>query len=128
MRLKLINDLTKEVIAEDVKEAYRFWPRFKGLMLTKSMPDNAALHLAPCSSIHTFFMKYSIDILYLNKQNEVVGIEENLEPGKIGKRFPKVHSVIELPAGRAKSTSITVGHTVTIVDATKQTEIQQNFI
>jgi uncharacterized membrane protein (UPF0127 family) len=117
--MKLINVSANQVIAENVKAAYRFWQRFKGLMLTRSLPDHTALHLAPCSSVHTFFMKYRIDILYLNKQNVIVGIEEKLEPGKLGKRFPKVSSVIELPAGKVESTSVKVGQVVAFVECTK---------
>ncbi|MGJ9457690.1 DUF192 domain-containing protein [Oceanobacillus sp. CF4.6] len=110
--IKLINSQTEQVIAGKVKGAYTFWPRFKGLMLTKSMPENTGLHISPCPSIHTFFMKYSIDILYLNKENEIVGIEENLEPGKIGKRFSGAYSVIEFPAGTIKDTPTFSGQAV----------------
>ncbi|WP_234400680.1 DUF192 domain-containing protein [Virgibacillus senegalensis] len=115
----MIDAASKQVITEDVKKAYRFWPRFKGLMLTEGMPDHTALHLAPCRSVHTFFMKYSIDIIYLNKQNEIVGIEENLSPGKLGKRFSDAHSVVELPAGKVKDTAITLGQEVAFVEETE---------
>lgn len=115
MRIRLINITTDEVIAEEVHTAYRFWPRLKGLIGTADMPDKTALHIAPCRSIHTYFMNYSLDILYLSKQNEIVGIEENLQPGRMGKRFPGVHTVIELPAGRLQTISTVVGDTVAFV-------------
>jgi uncharacterized protein len=118
--MKLINVSTNQVIAENVYAAYRFWQRFKGLMLTSSMPDHTALHLVPCSSIHTFFMKYRIDILYLNKKNVIVGIEEKLKPGKLGKSFRNVSSVIELPAGKVGSTSVRVGQVVAFVECNKE--------
>ncbi|MCI2257073.1 DUF192 domain-containing protein [Domibacillus sp. PGB-M46] len=119
MEIKLLNLQTKQVIAKEVKVAYRFWSRFKGLMLTKNMPDNLALHISPCPSIHTFFMRYPIDVLYLNNRKEIVGTEESLVPGKIGKRFSKTESVIELPAGRIKDTSTTVGQTVAFIETRK---------
>lgn len=117
--MKLLNPQTDQIIAEEVKVAYSFWARFKGLMLTKSMPGHLALHISPCPSIHTFFMRYPIDVLYLNKKKEIVGMEEGLVPGKIGKRFSKAESVIELPAGRIKDTSMTVGQTVAFVETSK---------
>ncbi|SET05892.1 hypothetical protein SAMN05216389_1058 [Oceanobacillus limi] len=86
----------------------------KGLMGTKRLPESTGLHLKPCPSIHTFFMKYSIDILYLNTNSEIVGIEESLEPGKIGKRFANVKSVIELPAGTINRTSLSIGQAVAL--------------
>jgi uncharacterized membrane protein (UPF0127 family) len=116
----LLNLSTKQVIAEEVIAAYTFWKRFKGLMLTKSMPENFALHLSPCPSIHTFLMRYNIDVLYLNDRNEIVGLEENLEPGKTGKRFPEAVSVIELPAGKIKDTSTAAGQTVAFVEKNEQ--------
>ncbi|WP_249870302.1 DUF192 domain-containing protein [Oceanobacillus saliphilus] len=116
LKIKLVNIDTDEAIAERVKGAYTFWSRFKGLMLTESMPENEALHISPCTAIHTFFMKYSIDIIYLNKEKEIVGIEEYLEPGRIGKKFMNVKSVIELPAGTIRNTSTAVGQKVNLDD------------
>lgn len=120
LKTNLLNLVTKQVIAEDVKPAYTFWKRFKGLMLTRSMPENMALHLWPCPSIHTFFMRYNIDVLYLNDRNKIVGLEENLEPGKTGKRFPEAVSVIELPAGKIKHTSTAAGQAVAFVEKNEQ--------
>ncbi|WP_246001146.1 DUF192 domain-containing protein [Oceanobacillus piezotolerans] len=116
MKIKLVNVETNEVIAEHVKGAYTFWSRFKGLMLTESMPENAALHISPCTAIHTFFMKYSIDILYLDKEKKIVGIEKDLEPGKVGKKWMNAKSVIELPAGTMDKTSTVMGQRVVLVD------------
>lgn len=83
------------------------------------MPDHQALHISPCPSIHTFFMRYPIDVLYLNNRKEIVGIEEELMPGKIGKRFSKAESVIELPAGKIRDTSTTVGQMIAFIETDK---------
>ncbi|RLQ84891.1 DUF192 domain-containing protein [Planomicrobium sp. Y74] len=114
--MELINYSTGSMIAKEVKQAHRFWPRFKGLMFTNSMPAGRALHLAPCNSIHTFFMKYEIDVLYINKENEIVGIEECLKPGRLGSRFSGASSVIEFPAGAINHLTAAVGHTVAFVE------------
>ncbi|MFC3015518.1 DUF192 domain-containing protein [Virgibacillus litoralis] len=113
--INLVNRDTGQLIASDVQTAYSFWKRLKGLMFVKSLPDNFALHIAPCSSIHTFFMKCRIDILYLSQENEIVGMEEDLAPGKIGKRFSNVQSVLELPAGNIKTSAVNVGQAVDFV-------------
>ncbi|SES16548.1 hypothetical protein SAMN04487944_12142 [Gracilibacillus ureilyticus] len=81
-------------------------------MGTKSLSQNSGLHIKPCTSIHTFHMKYSIDIIYLNKNDEIVGLTEDLKPGKIGKKFTETQSVIELPSGTLKRTSLSVGNKV----------------
>ncbi|KIH70630.1 DUF192 domain-containing protein [Salinicoccus roseus] len=112
--MKLINSTRGTVIAQDLIKAHSFWSRFKGLMLKRDMPHDAALHLRPCSSIHTFFMKFSIDVIYIDEQNVVVGIEKHLEPGKIGGRFKSARSVIELPAGTLRDLS--TGDTVAFAE------------
>lgn len=114
--MAVINLASNQVIADNVKIADSFWPRFKGLMGIKSISEDFALHLIPCTSIHTFFMKFPIDVLYLDQKNNIVGMEENLQPGKIGKKFSHAHSVIELHAGKVAQTGMTVGQTLTIVD------------
>ncbi|MFC2947315.1 DUF192 domain-containing protein [Virgibacillus sediminis] len=117
LNIRLINKETGEIIAREILVADRFWSRLKGLMFTKEMQEHTGLHITPCTSIHTFFMNYSIDILYLNREKEIVGIEENLAKGKIGKRFKQVRSVIELPAGTIKQTSTAIGQTVAFADS-----------
>jgi hypothetical protein len=116
-KIKLVNVDTEEVIAEDVKEAYTFWSRLKGLMFTKNLPERSGLHIFPCTAIHTFFMNYGIDILYLNKENIIVGMETALEPGKVGKKFKHAKSVIELPAGTLENTSTLIGQAVSFEDS-----------
>lgn len=54
-------------------------------------------------------MKYPIDVIYLNKQHVIVGLDENLRPNKIGSKYPASFSVIELPAGKIKSTALQTG-------------------
>ncbi|WP_085504919.1 DUF192 domain-containing protein [Thalassobacillus devorans] len=114
--MAVINLDTNQIIVEEVTRADKFWTRFKGLMGRKSIPDDFALHIVPCPSIHTFFMKFPIDVLYLDQNNQVIGIEENLQPGKLGKRFSGGHSVIELPAGKVAQTEVAVGQTVVFVE------------
>ncbi|MFC4557614.1 DUF192 domain-containing protein [Virgibacillus kekensis] len=115
--IELVNCSTGQVIASEMQTAYSFWRRFKGLMLVKEIPENFALHIAPCSSIHTFFMKCRIDILYLNQKNEIVGMEENFAPSKVGRLLTGVKSVIELPAGKIKASAVKIGHAVAFVSS-----------
>ena len=75
--------------------ANTYFKRLKGLMFTKELPDQSALHIVPCNEIHTFNMKYSIDVLYLDRNNNILHIEEEMQPGKIGKRVNNAVSVVE---------------------------------
>jgi uncharacterized protein len=110
--MELVNASTGEVLADKLEEADSFGKRLKGLMFKKSMPENYALHLTPCRSIHTFFMKFPIDVLYLDNEKTIVGIEEKLQPGKIGKKVKGARTVIELPEGQISRTGTKVGQIV----------------
>ncbi|MFA9556304.1 DUF192 domain-containing protein [Evansella sp. AB-rgal1] len=107
--LKLVNLGNDRVIAANVNQAYSFFKRLKGLMFTKKLPIGDGLHIKPCPSVHTYFMNYAIDILYINKDNQVVAIDEALAPGKVGKRYKGAHSVVELSAGTVKRSETKVG-------------------
>ncbi len=106
---QLVNLNNGKILAFHVSEANSFWQRFKGLMFTKSFPEGDALHIKPCRSIHTFFMNYAIDVLYLDPNFQIVGIDIAIPPGKIGRHYLRTHSVMELPARRILETDTKVG-------------------
>ena len=110
--MKLINKASNIIISENVVVANTFLKRFKGLMFSKELPDENALYIMPCNEIHTFNMKYSIDVLYLDKNNKILAINEDMKPGRIGKHVKKAVSVVELPNGKIKKKKIEVGQTV----------------
>ena len=110
--MKLVNLDNDCIIAEHIHVADRFLNRLKGLMFTDSLPSDCGLHLRPCRGIHTFFMQFNIDVLHLDSRYQVVGIEENLQPGQRGKIFPQTEEIVELSAGRVKETGTKIGHRV----------------
>ncbi|MDP5274488.1 DUF192 domain-containing protein [Chengkuizengella axinellae] len=110
--MKVINQGNDVVIAEQVRFAHTFFSRFIGLMFKKHIFRDGALHILPCSQIHTFFMKFPIDVVYLNSDYEVVGIEENLSPWKIGGKFKQVKSIIELSSGAVVKTGLKIGDSI----------------
>jgi uncharacterized membrane protein (UPF0127 family) len=108
----LVNKTDGKVISENLAVADTFFKRLKGLMFTKELPAQEALHIIPCNEIHTFFMNYSIDVLYLDKDKRIVHMDEEMEPGKIGKKVENAISVVELPGGRIKTKSLKLGQSV----------------
>lgn len=92
---KLINERTNEVILENLQIADTFYARFRGLMGKPSLPENAGLMIKPCNSVHCFFMKFPIDVIFLDKGNLVVHIEENMKPGSISPIVKGAKYVIE---------------------------------
>lgn len=93
--LLVVNENVINNIKIDI--ANNSFTRMKGLMFKKEIING--LLITPCNSIHTFFMKADIDVIYLNKKGEVVRIDKCMIPWKIGKIIFKAFAVLELPSG-----------------------------
>lgn len=92
-----------------------FFPRLRGMIGRQFSEDEFnAMALSPCNQIHTQFMKFPIDVVYMNKKNEVIAIEEDVQPGLFCKRVKRAHTVIELPSGAVRNYNITKGDDISI--------------
>lgn len=85
-----------------VEVADNFVKRFLGLMGKKTLAKDEGLLLKPCSGIHTFFMKFTIDVIYLGKDNIVLD-KETIGPWRFGKVLFGVKKVLELSEGVANN-------------------------
>ena len=79
----LIHKETGQILASQVLQSHSLWKRLKGLMGFKSLDQDKVMWLKPCSSIHTFFMSFSIDAIFTDQNLCVTGIAENISPWKI---------------------------------------------
>jgi uncharacterized membrane protein (UPF0127 family) len=113
--MKLINKKNNKILASKIKVANNFFSRSKGLLGRTKMEDEEALHIIPCSSIHSFFMKFNFDAVFLDKSNKVIHIIENMPAWRTSKICLLGHSVIELPAGVIKNTETSVGDVLEFV-------------
>lgn len=107
--MKLINCDTGEVISSRVMLADKVYSRLIGLMGKKGLPADSALILKPCFQIHTFFMRFNIDVIFLSRDMHVIHVIENMLPWKISKFIRDSYYVVELPGGTLKGT-VYVGH------------------
>ncbi|HZK38918.1 MAG TPA: DUF192 domain-containing protein [Clostridia bacterium] len=82
--------------------ADNFFKRFKGLMFRRSMPSDYGLLLSPCNAIHTFSMRFPIDVIFLDENSKIVHIEKSMRPNKIGKTIKAATNVLELSSGMAE--------------------------
>ncbi|MCX5709650.1 MAG: DUF192 domain-containing protein [Candidatus Omnitrophica bacterium] len=89
--------------------------RVKGLLGRKEFPAGEALILRPCNSIHTFFMRFPIDLLFMDKNNYVVGVVPALKPARLSKVFLRAACVIELPVGTIQSARTSKGDLLSII-------------
>jgi len=96
-------------VAARVRRADRPWSRLLGLLGRASLPRNEGLLLTPCTSIHTFFMRFAIDVLYLNRNHVVVKVVQALRPFRLSACLRGGHSVLELPAGVIEASGTQAG-------------------
>ncbi|MGZ3742240.1 MAG: DUF192 domain-containing protein [Pseudobdellovibrionaceae bacterium] len=85
------------------------WARGKGLLGRKSLEPEQALWIRRCNSIHTFFMKFPIDCVFLDKHLRVKAIYHDVKPFRVVWPVWGASSVIEFPAGRAKQLNLELG-------------------
>lgn len=100
------------VLADKVRIADNFFKRFIGLMGKKGLRNGAGLLLLKSPSIHCFFMKITIDAIYLSKDMKVLGIE-TLKPWSIGRHFRGTAHVLELKEGAASK--VNVGDRIVVI-------------
>lgn len=98
----------------DVEVADSFMTRFKGLMLKKTLDDTSGLLIKKCSCIHTCFMRFPIDVIYLDKDYTVL-YTETVVPWRTGKIVKHAKHVLELPEG--KKENYTTGEKLELVGA-----------
>ncbi|MBA2360392.1 MAG: DUF192 domain-containing protein [Actinobacteria bacterium] len=80
----------------------------RGLLGRRSLPSDQGILLKPAASIHTFFMRFPIDAVFLDREHRVVGIERDVRPWRtVGRRGS--HAVLELPSGECQRRELAVG-------------------
>jgi uncharacterized membrane protein (UPF0127 family) len=84
------------------------WARMVGLLGRASLPRDEGLWLAPAWSIHTWAMRFPIDVVFVDHDGRVVRIVEAMRPwGLVSER--RARAVVELAAGRARELGLAVG-------------------
>lgn len=87
------------VIATNVRKARGFFGRLRGLMYRNMLPEGEALLIEPCDAIHTFGMRFAIDVLFLDAEGVIVKALRSLKPGKIVRSVRNGCAVLEMNAG-----------------------------
>lgn len=91
--------------------ANTFFLRFRGL-LGRELNDFDGIVITPCNNIHMMFMKYPIDVLFVDKNRKIIKIDDTLKPWTFCSCDFKAKDVVELRAGTVRKHSISTGDTV----------------
>lgn len=114
--MKVINKTNNLVLADKAEIAKAFLKRLIGLLNHDSLNEGEALILLPSNSIHSFFMRFTIDALFLDKNKKIVGILPSFKPFRISPVYFNSILVIELPDGIIEKTQTKLGDVLEIAE------------
>jgi len=104
------------VVGTRVAVAETFWTRLVGLLGRKGLAQDTGLWIRPSSGVHTFAMRFPIDVVALDRTRRVRAVWPSLRPWRISGVSWRIHSVIELPVGSIQRAEIHRGDQLEIVD------------
>lgn len=126
-------NLTKQTwLATKVRKADNFLTRLIGLLKRTQLGPEEALWLTPSKGIHTIGMKFPIDVIFLNRDHQVLGLMSGLVPYRVSAVHLRGYSVLELPNGTIKKSRTEIGDKLEIslvevseIDDLKDTRLSQ---
>jgi uncharacterized membrane protein (UPF0127 family) len=113
MSVDIFSKSNEQKLIARARVATSMWSRFWGLMGRRSLPNHEGLLIDPCNSVHTFFMRFPIDVLFLDEDDRVLKITTELRPFRVAVGRG-ARRVLEIAAGRAASAGVRVGDKMTL--------------
>jgi hypothetical protein len=102
-RRRVANVTRGTVLAARLEVADSSAKRNKGLLGRKGLEPGGGLWIVPCQSVHTFFMQFAIDLVYLDRNHRVKKVKHAVGPWRLSVCL-SAHSILELPPGTVRST------------------------
>jgi uncharacterized protein len=107
--LRVFNQTRQTLIAQSAIVADTFLSRMVGLLTRSSLPQGEALIITRCQSIHMFFMRFPIDVIFIDTEDRVVGLVPDIKPFHLSPLFFNASCAIELPAQTINLTKTELG-------------------
>lgn len=122
----MLRNITRNtLLSRSPARAAGFWQRFMGLMGKKDFPEHYdCLVFEKCNSIHCFFMRMTIDVIFTDKENKVVKCISELKPWHLAFGTLRSCNCIELPSGTLKKSGTLPGDRLCINFTEKEEKYQ----
>lgn len=104
------------IIASKVYLARGFFKKLFGLLIFKPLKESEGFLIKDCKSIHTMWMRYSIDVVFIDKNDRVTTVYKGIDPFRFSPYIKDACAVLELKAGSAGRASIKIGDTISFVE------------
>ena len=112
-RFELVAEASNRVLVPEVELALESAARNKGLLGREGLPSGRALVIAPTNAVHTFFMRFAIDIVFVSREGRILKVRRAVPAWRIAAAWGG-YAVVELAAGGATLTGINVGDKVAV--------------
>lgn len=119
--LQVVNLTRGTVLATRLEAAHTGPTRRKGLLGRDGLERGEGLWIAPCESVHTFFMRFPIDLVYLDRERRIKKARSAVGPWRMSACF-SAHSILELPAGTIRETQTERGDALEIEAAEERVQ------
>ena len=113
LMLRITNLTRNTVLGDAIDIADTSAKRRTGLLKHEGLGQGEGLWIVPCESVHTLFMKFPIDLVYLGKDRKVRKVRHAVKPWRLSACL-SAHSILELPAGAAEKTGTQAGDELSV--------------
>lgn len=114
---RIVNTTRNTILASRAERARSYWARLRGLMFRKDLPSDGGLVIEPNNSVHTFWMRFPIDVVFVDRQDCVVGLVEAMPPHRPFAGARRARRTLELPAGTIARTQTQLGDILVVEEA-----------
>jgi len=118
---QLRNVRTGQLVADTIVPAFESPARRRGLLGRDSFPGGSAMIIAPSNAIHTFWMRFAIDVVFVRRNGVVVKVQQSVSPWRVA-IAPLAYAAIELPAGSLRRGDVQVGDVLSLVFSSDATD------
>lgn len=112
--MRIANVTRNTVLAERASCAAGFFGRLVGLLDRAGLKKGEGLILDPSNSIHSFFMRFSFDAVFVNKERRIVGLLRSFKPFRVSPVFFASRMTLELPSGTINASATEIGDEILI--------------
>lgn len=114
--MRILNRTRGRVVAERAVAARRPWERARGLLGRSQLAEGEGLFIDPCNWIHSFGMRFPIDVVYLDREGRVVHLTVAQKVNRLGPYVRQARAALELPVGSIAGSGTQIGDILEVED------------
>lgn len=107
--LRVVNETRQSIIGGQIHLADTVLARMRGFLLRRRPEAGEGIFLNPCKGVHMYWMRFPLDVLFVDRHGTVLAVHENLQPGRRTPVYRAAQCAIEVPAGTVAASGTRAG-------------------